>query len=362
MNKVYYLDAAANVSMNDRTIQELIKINGSLAGHGHPSSPSVPGKKSSCVIEEARATIASLIGAKDANQIIFTNSCTQACEWAIKLAYNLDFTNIFTSPFEHNAIFSAVEEYYSESFTELKLNNSNVLVPEEYIDKTVVCVHVQNEIGTIQPLKGLKSKFNYLISDMSQSLGKIYLNVSDLNVDIGIFNSHKYGGPSGVGFFYLKDPALWHEFGTGSRYYKDITGTPSATFIHSSAFALDDAITTLNVRKQNSFEFQVKLENGLENLGFEILGKESSRLPHITFAKSPKENGGIDLLIKLAAEDIHIGLGSACGQLHMGPSRLIKALNRNDNGQDFIRISQWGNYVGKDANYILNKIEKCLSR
>jgi cysteine desulfurase len=359
--KQYFLDANAHVPMSKKVLQEYVELNSVLDGHGHPLSPSLTGRRAALVIEIARGTIAELIGAKEPNQIFFTHSCTEACQWGIYLLVGarpwVSLANYAVSTMEHPAVQEVVDNYERISkFSKLLVDKNTELVDHEC--ERAICIHVQNEIGTIQDFT--KIKRNLLFSDMCQGLGKIPLNVTDLGVDIAVFGGHKFGGPSGVGFMYLKDTSIWREFGTGSRYFMDIPGTPNVAGIAATSNALSEAIHTLPDRTEKMQEFRDVMEPELEELGFEIIGKGAKRCPNTTFAKTPKDGGALRILNKLGDSGIYIGLGSACGSLHTGGSPLMQALGRPSDGQDYIRISQWGEYGKKDAKYVADMIKRFL--
>ena len=325
----------------------------SPAGHGHPSSLSEPGRLAATAIEEARAKIAFLIGAKSANQIIFTANCTQACEWGLEIFFQLDQSDIICSPIEHSAVKEAFEKIYQRTY---KSEPEYMAVgPDGLVDRSteyqkMSCIHMQNEIGVIQPLKEFKRKF--MFSDMSQSLGKVGLNVSDIGVDIAVFGAHKFGGPGSVGFIYLKDPTWWRAFGTGSRYFMDRPGTPDVAGIVASAVALEDAIDTLSERQKNMIMFQKTVEKGLKAMGHKIVAEYSPRAWNTTFVNVPSQ--AMVAIMKLGEKGIHLGLGSACGSMHAGASTLMKVLGKSGTVHDYLRISQWGEYDEMDAIHFLN--------
>ena len=354
--KQLYLDANAHIPINNSALNAYIDFQTSSAGAGNPSAPSKIGKEAAVILETARAKIAELIGAKQPSQIVFTTSATHACEWGLNLLNYSNFTHI--SQIEHPAVSRAFDDK-TDKFALIPVSGDGIIFPIKYPKENIICIYAQSEIGTIQPIKDLE--FKCLFSDMTQALGKIPLNVSELNVDIATFSAHKFGGPNGVGFMYLKDTNMWKEFGTGSRYFMDCVGTPNVAGIVATAAALEDAIKTLPLRTENMLEFQSVLEKGLEDLEFEIIGKSVNRLANTTFAKVPcsqMANCGLALLSELNNKNIFIGLGSACGSLYTTGSPLMKALNRPYENKDYIRISQWGNYDKYEAEYLLDKIEK----
>lgn len=363
--KELFLDANAHLPINSHALLAYRNFCQSPAAHGHPSSPSVPGRLAATALEIARGQIASLIGANKPGQIIFTSGCTSACEWGLEMFFQIEEDknlSIASSPVEHPAVKDAFEilasEFIAEDISYLIIDNNGVIKTEkvENTYQKITCIHMQNEIGIIQPLKEIKRK--YLFSDMSQSLGKIPVNVTDLEVDVAVFGAHKFGGPSNFGFIYLKDINHWSSFGAGSRYFLDRPGTPDVAGAVATAAALENVIETLNIRTQKMVIFQSIIEDKLNNLGFEIIGKGVNRSPNTTFVSMP--NQGLMTMMKLGEQGIHLGLGSACGSLHTGPSPLMKTLGRQGGVHDFMRISQFGEYGEEEAKYFIKTLENVL--
>lgn len=352
--KEMYLDANAHLPMNPKALQAYVDFMNSPAAHGHPSAPALPGRLAANALEIARGKIASLIGAEKPSQIVFTSTCTQACEWGLEILAQIDenkFLNIYSSPIEHPAVRDFFEDLSSEFF--LPVNSDGVIQPLSTSNNKVCCIHVQNEIGTIQPLDQIKCQ--YLFSDMSQSLGKIPINLSQMNVDIAAFAAHKFGGPS-FGFMYVRDINWWQAHGAGSRYFFDRAGTPDVAGAVATSIALEEAISSLETRTKNMIAFQSTLETGLESFGAEIMGKNTPRSPNTTFAYLP--NKAFSAILALSERGIYTGLGSACGSMHSGPSKLVSTLGRPGNAHDFIRISQFGEYNDADAKYFLEKLNE----
>lgn len=340
--KELFLDANAHVPMSPEVLQEYCKIQ---IGYGHPSAPAKTGQNAATIIESSRAKIATLLGTNPQN-IFFTSGCTQACEWAIKIMSKFD--KIQYSPIEHSAVWDPVSKL--SNIVPLKTSKTGVIYTDsEYLP--TVCIHVQNEIGTIQPIENLSVPF--LFSDMCQSVGKVSICLRDMPVDMAVFGAHKFGGPTSVGFLYLKNPSIWQEFGTGSRYFSDRPGTPDTAGVAATAKALENTLFHMPERLQKMKEFQSTLEAGLDFLNIEIIGKNENRVPNTTFINLP----GIAFLIlsELSQKGIYVGMGSACGSFHTGRSLVMKALCREGDGHDFMRISQHGEYGKADAAYFLEQ-------
>lgn len=361
--KELFLDANAHIPLNQKALSVYNDFCQSAASHGHPSSPSHTGRLAATELEIARGKIASLIGAKKSGQIIFTSGSTTACEWGLRIFFEINNSSdiVACSPIEHPAVRDAFEhltEEYLEESIHLSIDNNGIVKTgmSDNIYSKIVCTHMQNEIGVIQPLKQIKKQ--YLFSDMSQSLGKIPIDVTDLDVDVAVFGSHKFGGPGGFGFIYLKDTNNWQSSGFGSRYFLDRTGTPDVAGAVTTAAALENVISTMEKRTENMKIFQYMIEREFSIRGFNIIGDSAERSPNTTFVSIPGK--GLSTMLNLGNNGIYVGLGSACGSMHTGPSPLMKSLGRYGGVHDFMRISQFGEYGEEDAKHFINMLDKSL--
>lgn len=346
--KEYFLDTNAHIPVNKKALQAYVNFQSSSIGYGHPLAPSFIGQKSATALEEARIKIASLLGCKPL-QIVFTSTCTQACEWGINLLKRHSEA-LQRSSLEHSAVRDVCDNFQAEV---LNVKSSGVIIPELFdSEKSGICIHVQNEIGTIQPIEKIKSKL--LFVDMCQSIGKVDINLS--NIDFAVFGAHKFGGLASVGILYIKDYKHWSEFGTGSRYYNDRTGTPDVGSIIATSIALEEELRTQKERNEICKEFQTELENRLIDCGLSIIGYGENRVSNTTFVQL--KDKALYILSLLSQEGIYVGIGSACGSMHSGPSPIITALGLDCDAHDFLRISQHGNYGKKDAIHIFDRIYK----
>lgn len=350
--KALYLDANAHIPLN----KQALKAMSDSEDFGHPLSPSLIGRNAASIVEQSREKIASLLNI-NSNQIFFCYSASQAAEWGMEIFCKINNdTRAVVSPVEHYSVYNACSKFFSPDLY-FSHNENGIYNEQEKKYSKVVCIHLQNEIGVIQPLEKIKT--DYLFSDMSQSLGKIPINLNSFsNVDVAIFGAHKFGGPSGVGFLYLKDPNHWQPFGTGSRYLLDYPGTPNVLGILGTAIALEDALKTIPERINNMIAFKNVLENGLKELNIDIIAENENRCPNTTFIKI-SNNRAIHMLMLLGQEGIHVGLGSACGGLN-NKNPMMQRLNRSCDAYDFMRISQWGNYGEIEAKYFLENFKRLL--
>ncbi len=357
-----FLDANAHLPMSKPALDAFIKANASLAGHGHALAPSAPGRAAEAAIEEARGTIAELLGAEHPSQIIFTSTCTEACAWGLELFAKINKNrSILITPTEHPAVRQKAKELFPDIVV-VPTNKDGVIDLEYPIDKSsaVISIYVQNEIGIIQPVQSLGTSSLFL--DMSQGPGKIKMpKLKDIrNLDVAVFGAHKFGGPASVGFIYLKDVNAWQKYGTGSRYYLDRAGTPDVCSVVATAAALEHAISTFTERIENMVKFKFFIEKELEELDFEIIGKDAFRVPNTTFTRIPSGKHAQVLMQKLSSKGVYIGLGSACGSISSGNTPLMKILSRVGGIKDFIRISQYGEYGEADGKYFIDVLKREL--
>ena len=353
-----FLDANAHIPLNPKALEGFSNYNKSICAHGHPMSKSSLGRRAQAEMEEARTKIAHLIGAKSGNQIVFTSTCTQACDYSLKLLKAQNFEKVYTSTLEHKSISIKARQLFG---------NNDLFCTKDGIvscsfkpsDKkcAFVCIHVQNEIGTIQSIEDIQVPF---LSDMCQSLGKIPVNVSNIsNLKIAAFGAHKFGGPSSVGFIYVQDPGYCRELGTGSRYFFDRPGTPDVGSVVATSIALEEAIKTLPKRYENALNFRDTLEDGLIKKGIEIVGSGGSRIPHTTFLRV-RDKMASYIMTQLESDGLHIGLGTACGSWTSNSNPIVTSLGLGGGQEDYIRISQWGNYGEKEAKLLLKYLLRYL--
>jgi len=350
-----FLDANAHLPLTPKALEAYVNFNKSIGGHGHAMSISQPGRQAASALETARTQIAKLIGAENSNQIVFTSSCTQACEWGLEILKAQNFDKVYCSTIEHKSVAMKARELFGNN--DLFVNKNGVVActftpPEK---SAFVCMHVQNEIGTIQDIENITVPF---FCDLTQSLGKIPINVSKIpNLRIGIFGAHKFGGPVNVGFIYLRDSNWWREFGLGSRYYFDRPGTPDVGMVVATAVALEEAVKTLSARYHRALNFRSIIESAVKSIGVDIVGENANRIPHATFLNVGKKMGP-HVMAQLEADGIFVGLGSACGSLHSQTNPIMTALGYGGSFQDNIRISQWGDYGEREARLVAQALVK----
>ncbi len=353
--KEYYLDSAAHIPMSKMAQKAYIDYQNSSAGYGHASSPSKIGREAANALEIARGEIAQLLGAEKSSQIIFTSTCTQACEWALSIIFkkaNEQNKIIKYSPFEHPA-----NKYYVETKVNIEKISLDGCIVNDFSGDYIICMQVQNEIGAIQPI----DKFSgYLLSDMCQSVGKINIDLKNMNVDLATFAAHKFGGPASVGILYIKNIKDYKQLGYGSRYFNDRAGTPDVGSIVATAAALKETIEKMPEKVAKMKEFKESLENTLINnqLG-DIIGIQEERVANISLIHIPEI--AFHVLQGLSQEKIYVSVGSACNSKHTGPSLTMQAIGIKAGANDLLRISSNGEYNAEDGKFVAEEIIKQVS-
>ena len=374
MKKVY-LDNASTTQIRPEVVQEMTKIM--LEDYGNPSSTHSLGRNSKSILELSRKAIAKCIQATAA-EIIFTSSATEANNWILRSAVvDLSVRRIITSRVEHHAVLHVVQNLQNEfniqvDYVDIKsdgtidLTHLVELLGEE--EKTLVSLmHVNNETGVVLDLqrvgmlcKEYKTLFH---SDAVQSIGKLAIDLQMVSVDFLVATAHKFHGPKGVGFAYVKkNSGLQPLFYGGEQEKGYRAGTEAVHQIAGMAKALeiacermDDEITAVTKLKsylvaQLSESFPGVTINGNENGLCTIL--------NITLPFSADKTAMI--LFHLDMKGIAVSRGSACQSGSIRPSHVLaEMLSVDDLKKPNLRISM-SHYNTKDHVDVLIAALKSL--
>jgi len=219
MKKVY-LDNAATTAIHPEVISVMLEVLQN--DFGNPSSTHSFGRSAKTLLESSRKSIAKLLNAQ-ASEIIFTSSATEATNWILtSVVKDLGIKRIITTKIEHHATLHTVEHLAKEFGIQVEyiaiLPNGNIdyqdlaaKLPSD-IPTLVSLIHVNNEIGTILDIKRVSDLCQYANAlfhcDTVQSIGKTNLDVQELAIDFLVASAHKFHGPKGIGFAYLKKNSM----------------------------------------------------------------------------------------------------------------------------------------------------------
>ncbi len=257
--KNVYLDNAATTPLRQEVIVEMTRV---LAEeYGNPSSTHSMGRSAKAVLETARKSIAKHLHATS-SEIVFTSSATEATNWILRVAVK-DFgvTRIITSKVEHHATLYtllalqhefAIELVYVPIFSDGSLDMDFL---EQALDSTaktlVTLMHVNNETGVIHDIDaiGKLCRLHQALfhCDTVQSIGKLPFDLSMLPIDFLVSSAHKYHGPKGVGFAYVRKGLVLQPMLFGGEQEKGWrAGTESVHQIAGMAKALELAYMNLD--------------------------------------------------------------------------------------------------------------------
>ena len=217
MNKIYF-DNAATTEISEKVISEMMKAM--KVNYGNPSSTHSHGRNSKAILELSRKTIAEKFNVNP-KEIIFTSGGTESNNMIIKtvaIAQNIE--RIISTKIEHKAVLNSIESIAKErGVTILFLDVDEYGLPNkqqltEYLEnsdeKTLVSLmHINNETGTMIDLeefgKICKSNNALFHSDTVQTIGHYNIDLDKINIDFMTCSAHKFHGPKGVGFAYIKN-------------------------------------------------------------------------------------------------------------------------------------------------------------
>lgn len=346
--------------------------------YGNPSSAYSFSRLPRQAIREARATIASCIGA-EYEEIFFTSGGTESNNWALKgvaLKNKGQKEQIITSEVEHHATVNSCSFLKSIGFEiiSLPVNSYGEVEIEKFTEsiskKTslVSLILVNNEIGTIQEISSLVSATHnsgaLFHTDAVQAVGHIPIDVKRLGIDLLSASAHKFNGPKGIGFLYIKSGLEILPFiSGGSQEMGFRAGTENVPSIVGMAVALKNNISSMQSNREHLEKLSSIFINRLRLSGLDfLLNGSKQRLPgHISI--SIKNESGERLLHRLDLDGICVSTGSACNASKTEVSHVIKALNiPSSYAQGTVRVSFGKKNTEEDAVKIAESICRICQR
>ncbi len=349
-----YLDHAATTPVLSEAVDAMLPYFTEV--FGNPSSIHSYGRDARRLVDEARRTMASAIGAKE-DEIIFTSGGTEADNLAIIGAAKANShkgDHIITTAIEHHAVLNTCKELEKQGFTVTYLPvDTNGMVSlrdlqEAVTDSTILVtiMYGNNEVGTIQPIHEigafLQESDILFHTDAVQAFGYGKIDVDQLKVDLLSVSGHKINGPKGIGFLYIRTktnlaPGL---FG-GEQEKKRRAGTENTAAIAGFQAAVQ-CMAPIGGTDSTYEQFKNRMIDIFteENIEFEINGGTEQVLPHIFNVYFP----GLPLeamLVNLDLAGIAASSGSACTAGTVDPSHVLSAMfgKESDRAQSSIRFS-----------------------
>ena len=404
MDKLIYMDNAATTSTAPEVVSAMLPFFTEY--YGNPSSVYNFAQKSKMAIEDAREIIADSIGAAKSNEIYFTGGGSESDNWALKsAAFGLrdKGNHIITTKIEHHAILNTCAYLEKNGFeiTYLDVDSDGFVSLEDVenaiTDKTILIsvMFANNEIGTIEPVREIGEiahKHGILFhTDAVQAMCHVPINVTEMNIDLLSASAHKFHGPKGVGFMYMKNSAKLEPFiHGGAQERARRAGTSNVPGIVGMGQAVKLALGTLD-----------KDTHTIINMRNYIVDRILGEIPDVTFdgpcidanavsAGSPDTSGspaiccspagslkrlpsnmhfcfkdvsGDSLLIMLDMNGICASSGSACAAGSIDPSHVLLAIGRSkDEAKGALRLSIDKDLTREDADYVIDALKAAVAR
>jgi cysteine desulfurase len=370
MQRSVYLDYAATTPVDRRVIDAMIPCWAD--NWGNPNSLYSIGRRAFTELEDARARVAEQVGASRPDEIIFTGGGTESDNSAIfgiaqAARDRTGRDHVVTSSIEHKAVLEAVEAIGKRGFntTTVDPRADGRVHPEDVAkvltDKTalVSIMHINNEIGTIQPLAEISRVVHeagaLLHSDAVQSLGKIPFDAQELGLDAASFSAHKIYGPKGVGVLYLKKGTPYAPVIIGGgQENKRRSGTQNLAGAVGFATAAEIANETLDEEMERLRALRDRLIDGLLAIpNTELNGDRVVVAPHIA-NMIIKGVEGEAMLLQLDAAGVSVSTGSACSSGSLAPSHVLLAIGRPPElAHGSLRLSLGRFTTDEDIEYFL---------
>lgn len=371
MKKVIYADNAATTKLDYEAFEAMKPYL--LNEYGNASQPYSFARPAKKALKKARKIIAECINAKP-EEIYFTSGGTESDNWAIKgvLLHNVK-KNFITSEIEHKAVLNSTKfiEKAGCSVKYLKPNCDGIIDPlclEKNITNNtglVSIMYANNEIGSIQPIKELCNIAHQngalFHTDAVQMVGHIKIDVQELDIDLLTASAHKFNGPKGIGFLYVKSGTnITPYIDGGSQENLFRAGTENVASIVGMACALKNNCNHIDENFAYTKSLEVEFLKNISELDFIKNGGQHTLPGNISV--SFKGKNGESLLHRLDLKGICVSTGSACNSSTTQISHVLKAIGLNEEyAIGTIRVSIGKENTIKEIHFIANELKKIIT-
>tara|TARA_B100000925_G_scaffold283996_1_gene258469 strand:+ start:1307 stop:2452 length:1146 start_codon:yes stop_codon:yes gene_type:complete len=377
-----YLDNAATTKVRDQVVDAMSTVIKNE--YGNPSSTHSYGRSSKSIVELSRKEISEILNVKS-SEIVFTSGGTEGDNMIIRnCVNNLGIQHIITTKIEHHAVTHTIDDLLNTnkikiSFVKLsKLGEVDLEDLENILKKSdqkclVSLMHINNEIGNITDIDAVSKickKYNSLFhSDTVQSVGHYDLDFEKIKVDFFVASAHKFHGPKGIGFAFIRKNTNLGSYITGGMQEKGLrAGTESVHNIVGMSEALK--ISTRNLKSEKKYISELKsyfiseIKNKIKDIKFnglcEYENKSTYTLVNVLLPIK-RETGGL-FMFKLDMKGIACSKGSACQSGSDSGSHVLREIQNNeDNKRVSLRFS-FSIYNTKDeVDYVISQIVSLIN-
>lgn len=371
MSRLIYADNAATTQMDIAAFEAMKPFL--TNEYGNASQLYAFARKPKKALQDARETIASCIGAAP-EEIFFTSGGTESDNWAIKgsALLNAHKHATVTSAFEHHAVLHPCKSLERSGYPVAYMWPSRdgyitAEILKEYITSQTYLTSVMfanNEIGTVQPIKELcavaHENGSLFHTDAVQAVGHIPVDVYDLDVDMLSASAHKFNGPKGVGFLYIRSGLKVMPYSDGGAQEFGLrAGTENVAGIVGMAVALKNNCDALEENTRYVEGLASELVGMLNSSGVKYaMNGGTNRLPGLLSLSFPEFDGEA-ILHRLDLAGICISTGSACNSKSTEISHVLQAIQLGDKyAKGTIRISLGKDNIEDDVEAIFKALMK----
>lgn len=369
-----YADNAATTKLDQDAFEAMRPFL--LEEYGNPSQPYSFSRIAKKALRDARSLIASCIGAS-AEEIYFTSGGTESDNWAIKgLMCPGDTRLTITSQIEHHAVLNACVSVERMGFPVryLPVNREGILEAaslQTFISdqtKLISVMLANNEIGTVEPvpvLAEIAHEHGALFhTDAVQAVGHVPVDVKMLGVDLLSASGHKFNGPKGVGFLYIKKGTEIRPYADGGGQEFGVrAGTENVASIVAMACALRKNCDRMTAVSQRLSLMEYRFLHILNQSGVDYIRNGADNHIPGNINISLRSASGESLLHRLDLKGICIATGSACDSVNTQVSHVIRAIGvPEEYAQGTIRISFGAGNEEADASEVAKALIEILRK
>ena len=375
MKQRIYLDNSATTQVDERVVQAMLPCFRETFGNA--SSVHIFGQEARAKVEEARRSVAELLGA-DTREIVFTSGGTESDNSALWGVFRGSGkgNHIITTKIEHPAVLATCKALESSGaeVTYVPVDASGCVDPaavERAVRENTILIsvmHANNETGVIQPVEEISriaaSRGIIMHTDAVQSVGKIPVNVRELGVNLLSMSGHKIHGPKGIGVLYIRKGTRIAPFMTGgSHERKRRAGTENVPAIAGLGVAASLAKQRLPEMQERVAALRDRIESEIKSriTGMKVNG-QAPRLPNITNLSFDGLEGEA-AVIALDLEGLAVSTGSACSSGSLEPSHVLMAMGfRPEIVQSSLRFSLCYHNTEEEIGQSIKILESVIQR
>jgi cysteine desulfurase len=373
-----YFDHNATTPVDASAADAMIRVL--REDYGNASSVHRFGQQAKSIMDEARTSVSSLIGAEP-SELVFTSGGTEADNFALRgAAEALEPTgrkHLIATAIEHEAVLVTLKALARRGWrtTLLPVGESGIVsveaLEEALTDDTAIVsvMHANNELGTMQPVADLaalaRTKGALFHTDAVQSVGKIPVNARTLGVDLLSLSAHKFNGPKGAGALWIKRGTRIAPILTGGKHERTRrAGTENVPAIAGMGVAAAQARSKMAGESARVAALRDRLEREVlaRIPGTVVNGAREPRVPNttnISFDRIEAES----LLIALDLEGIAVSTGAACSSGTLEPSHVLRAMGLpTHRAQNSIRFSLGAGNTDAEIDYLLEKLPRSVEK